>query len=134
MADQLQRGLFIVLGCLSLVAAVVGAILPLVPTTVFLLLACWFFARSSERMHNWLLSNKHFGPMIKQWQEERSIDRAVKMRAIILVVFSFSLTLILVPVHNAVRVGLVLLAIGISTILYRLPETAKENISDQEIK
>ena len=134
MADRIQRGIYIVLGCLSLVAAVIGAILPLVPTTVFLLMACWFFARSSERMHNWLLSNKHFGPMIKQWQDERSIDRVVKIRAIFLVVISFSLTLIFVPVPNAVRVGLVLLAIGISTFLYRLPETVKESVSKQEIE
>ena len=69
-------------GILSLVVAGVGVVLPLLPTTPFVLLAAGCFARSSPRMHAWLLNNRTFGPMIVKWEEKRCVSRKVKATAL----------------------------------------------------
>ena len=61
----------------------IGIFLPLLPTTIFLIIAAFAFARSSERLHSWLLSNKVFGPLIKDWQDHGRIRRPAKVMALI---------------------------------------------------
>lgn len=75
-----MRYLWAALGCLSLLCGFIGVVLPLIPTVPFLLLAAFFFARSSERLHNWLLSHRTFGPAIVDWQTHGAVSlRAKKM-------------------------------------------------------
>jgi len=66
-------------GLFSTGLAIAGAILPLLPTTPFLLLATYAFARSSKRLHTWLIEHKVFGSLIRNWQENGSIDRKTKI-------------------------------------------------------
>ncbi len=63
-----------------------GLVLPVMPTTPFLLLAAACFARSSPRFHDWLLNVHLFGPLIRNWQETRSIPKRAKLLAIITIV------------------------------------------------
>ncbi len=63
-----------------------GLILPVMPTTPFLLLAAACFARSSPRFHDWLLNLHLFGPLIRNWQETRSIPKRAKLLAIITII------------------------------------------------
>jgi len=72
-----------ILGFAFLAAGVAGIFLPLLPATPFVLLAAACFARSSEKWHRWMLQNKTFGPMIRNWEEGRCISRRVKMIAIV---------------------------------------------------
>lgn len=76
------RTLYLVLGFVCVGLAALGVALPLLPATPFLLLAAGCFARSSERWHNWLLSNATFGPLIRNWQIHRCIDRKIKFIAL----------------------------------------------------
>lgn len=69
-------------GVFFVVLAFVGAFLPLLPTTPFLLVAAACFAKSSPRMHKMLLDNKVFGPMIYHWQQTRSIPKRAKVIAL----------------------------------------------------
>lgn len=62
------------LGFLFLGLGFIGIFLPLLPTTPFVLLAAGCFAKSSERWHQWLLANRTFGPLIKNWQEHQCIS------------------------------------------------------------
>ena len=55
-----------------------GAVLPLLPTTPFLLVAVFAFAGSSDRWRAWLLSHRGFGPLIADWRDYRAIDRRAK--------------------------------------------------------
>lgn len=75
-------GLF---GFLSLFLGGIGIILPLLPTTPFVLLAAWCFAKSSPRLHNWLLENRIFGPLIRRWDENRCIPLKAKLMALTMV-------------------------------------------------
>ncbi len=62
------------MGGIAVFFAVLGAILPLLPTVPFILLAAFCFARSSTRAHNWLMNHKTFGPMIHDWQTRGAIS------------------------------------------------------------
>lgn len=76
------RIIYHVIGLLMIVLAIIGAILPIMPTVPFLLVASWCFARSSPRFHHWLHSHKVFGPPIKQWEEQGVISPFVKILAV----------------------------------------------------
>jgi len=71
------------LGFLFLGIAIIGIFLPLLPTTPLVLLAAACFARSSEKWHQWILRNETFGPMIRNWEENRCISCKVKLTAIL---------------------------------------------------
>lgn len=70
------------LGFLFLALGTAGIFLPVLPTTPFVLLAAACFARSSERWHQWLLDNRVFGPMVRQWEQNRCVNCRVKWVAI----------------------------------------------------
>lgn len=80
---MITRWFWLAFGCLALALAVAGAILPLLPTTPFLLLAAWAFARSSPRLEAWLLDHAHFGPVIADWRREGAVSRRVKRTAVL---------------------------------------------------
>jgi uncharacterized membrane protein YbaN (DUF454 family) len=90
-----MRAIWLICGLICVALAMTGVILPLLPTVPFLLLATFCFARSSERLHHWLLSHKVFGPMIEDWQRSGAISPSAKRAATlsILLVFSISLAL-----------------------------------------
>lgn len=69
-------------GLLSLGLGILGAFAPLLPTTCFVLLAAWCFAKSSPQWHQRLCNNKLFGPTITQWENERCISKKGKILAI----------------------------------------------------
>ncbi len=79
----MHKPLLITLGILLVGIAVLGIFLPVLPTTPLLLLALACFAKSSEKLHNWLLTNKTLGPFIRQWHETRSMSRKAKVYALI---------------------------------------------------
>ena len=66
--------------CVALGA--IGIVLPVMPTTVFLLAALWAFARSSPRLHTWLIENPYFGPYIADWERDRVIPVRAKVIAV----------------------------------------------------
>ena len=75
------------LGGLAAVAVgAVGVVLPLLPTTPFLLVAAFAFARSSRRLDRWLREHRTFGPLITNWHRDGSIDPKAKRAAIAVIV------------------------------------------------
>ena len=77
-----RRVVYVTLGLSFVALGVIGVVLPLLPTTPFLLLASYFFARSSRRLNGWLLRNRLFGPMIRDWQKYRGVRLKVKIVAL----------------------------------------------------
>lgn len=80
------RVLWLMLGVVSMACGIAGAILPLVPTTPFLLLAAFSFARSSPRLHTWLVTHPRLGPPIDDWNRYGAINRRAKIIAIAVMV------------------------------------------------
>jgi uncharacterized protein len=77
----MTRAIYLLFGLGFTALGVVGAFLPLLPTTVFLILAAACFAKSSPRMEAWILNHKDFGPLVRGWRENGSIPRKAKVLA-----------------------------------------------------
>lgn len=85
-----MRALLVAIGCAAFGLAVAGAVLPILPTTPFLLLAAACFVRSSPSLHARLLATKSLGPYLRQWQEDHSVPAGAKLRAYGVVGVTFS--------------------------------------------
>lgn len=77
-----------IIGVFFVGLAALGAVLPILPTTPFLLVSAGCFAKSSPRLHKKLLGNKTFGPMIFHWQESRSIPKRAKVISLLTMILS----------------------------------------------
>jgi uncharacterized membrane protein YbaN (DUF454 family) len=80
--------LWLLAGLMSVAIGAVGVVLPLLPTTPFLLIAAFAFARSSTRLNSWLREHRSFGPLINNWHRDGSIDRKVQRIAIIVILMT----------------------------------------------
>lgn len=117
-----MRLIYAGLGILSLGLAMIGVILPLLPTVPFLLLATFFFAKSSERMHSWLVSHRTFGPMILDWNERGAIRTPAKKAATVSIAAVLLLSLGLgAPNHVLIIQALVMTAV--LTFIWTRPES-----------
>ena len=79
--SRAARFAYLVLGLLCVALGVVGAFLPVMPTTVFMLIAVWAFSKSSARLEAWLLNHPRFGPRIREWRAHGTIPLPVKLTA-----------------------------------------------------
>lgn len=68
----------------------IGVVLPVLPTTPFMILALWAFAKSSKRFHNWLYRHRLFGPPLQKWEEHRVIPLSAKILSISMMTASFA--------------------------------------------
>ncbi|MCV0386141.1 MAG: YbaN family protein [Nitrobacter sp.] len=79
----MRRTIFKLLGMLCVGLGAVGAVLPIMPTVPFLLLAVYFFARSNPELERRILDHPHWGPQVRDWRERRAISRRSKTIAIV---------------------------------------------------
>jgi len=97
------------LGFIFLGIAVIGVFLPLLPTTPFLLVSAGCFAKSSDKWHQWLMSNKIFGPIIKDWHDRKCISFSTKIIAIALIVLFGGFSILVLLTDLKLRILTVLL-------------------------
>lgn len=118
---RLLTGLLLVVGWLSLILGIIGAFLPVLPTTPFVLLAAACFMRSSTRLHSWLVSHRRFGPMISSYLAGEGIPARTKAVAIAMLWASVISSIIWVIPHTAADIFVGCVAVGVTVYLLRLP-------------
>jgi len=117
-----MKFLLLSLGFLSLGFGVLGIFLPVLPTTPFILLAAFFFGRSSARIHLYLLNHKVFGPTIKDFNEKKVLKRKTKIIAL-LTMWAVLISSVMFFIHNWWATVIVLLiGAGVTIYLIRFPE------------
>lgn len=121
----MQRIILLTIGWLAIVLGTLGVVLPLLPTTPFILLAAWCFARSSPRFHHWLLYRSWFGSYILHWQQHRALPPGVKLRAMLLIICTFALSIWLVKLFW-LRVMLLCMLAALLLFMWRMPVVARE--------
>ncbi|HEV2747164.1 MAG TPA: YbaN family protein [Allosphingosinicella sp.] len=94
----MRRLLYLGLGFASVAVGALGVVLPLLPTVPFMLLAAFFFARSSPRLEAWIVDHPRFGPHVKAWRERGAIGPAGKRAALVAFAISAVLGLVLLPI------------------------------------
>ena len=96
----MMRFFWISVGLIALAVGIAGIILPLVPTVPLVLLASFCFAKSSKRLHGWLISHKIFGPMILDWNRSGAVSRKAKRAATISIIAIIGISVaVSVPQH-----------------------------------
>ena len=119
--DRTKKLLLITTGTICVGLGIIGLVLPVVPTSPFLLLAAACYARSSKRFYNRLLANPIFGPPIRQWREDRSIPLRAKWLAIAMILVTFSVTVIFILEDTPARLIMSLIGLLVIVFLYRIP-------------
>lgn len=113
------RIIWMIAGLTALALAFIGVVLPLLPTTPFLLLATFAFARSSPRLEAWLLNHKHFGHLIRNWQRDGSIGKRTKISAAAVMALTFLLSFLLGASTTVLVVQAVVLSCSAAFVLTR---------------
>jgi len=93
-SGAIKRVLLIIAGWVAVILAVIGIVLPLLPTTPFLLLAAFCFSKSSQRFHDWLLNHPWFGDYIRNFQSGRGMTMKAKVSTIFLIWLSIGASVI----------------------------------------
>lgn len=117
--NSVRRVLLISGGLISLVLGAVGAFLPVIPTTPFLLLSAWCWLRSSKRLHGWLLGHRIFGPCISDYLQYRAITARNKFFTLVFLWGGLGVSIVAVQSLH-VRIALVLVGVAVSTHLFML--------------
>lgn len=107
-------------GWLALGTGIVGIFVPLLPTTCFVLLSAWCFARSSPRLHSWLRTHRIFGPIVQSWETDRSVPLRAKLAAVGVTALTCSASALIVT-KTFVHVILACVVLGVALLMWRLP-------------
>lgn len=115
--QNISKPVWNIAGSFFVAVGVVGIFVPLLPTTVFLLLAAACYNKGSERFHHWLINNKLLGPYIRNFKQKNGIPMAVKIRTIILLWITIGLSIYVV---NLLHVTIILLTVAVGVTVFLL--------------
>ncbi|MBC7543604.1 MAG: YbaN family protein [Candidatus Sericytochromatia bacterium] len=119
--SRFGRWLLIAAGSLCVILAVIGAVLPLLPTTPFLLLAAACFARSSARLHGWLYTNRYFGEYLRRYQAGEGLPMNAKLSVLAVLWLSLVYSAVVVPDRLSwLRLLFPVIGAGVTVFLLRL--------------
>ena len=118
---KIKKGAYFIVGTLALILGVIGAFLPVLPTTPLILLAAGCYIRSSKKYYEWLISNEKYGKTIEDYQTGRGITKNTKIRAIGLMWLMITLSVYFYITSIPIIAFLYLIAISVTFYLYRQP-------------
>ncbi len=123
MRKRIKKYFLTLFGLMCVALGIVGAALPILPTTPFLILALACFAKSSPRFHRKLLNNRWFGADLQQWEQSRTISRRSKVKAMLLIVLTFAVSIGVLHSRLSLQLGLLTLGCILLIFIWRLKET-----------
>jgi uncharacterized membrane protein YbaN (DUF454 family) len=123
----LKKYAFLVLGTLCLGIGMIGVVIPVLPTTPFLLMASFFYLRSSKRMYDWMLNHKVFGTYIYCYTKHRGVSQKAKNGTLIFLWSTLILSMILVSGWQ-IKIILLLVGIAVSTHIILLKTLGEDEI------
>ena len=126
--SRVLRSIFLVLGFFFLGVAFVGVAVPLIPTVGPVLIAAFFFSKSSERFDHWLVNNRLFGGIVRDWRAGLGFTIRAKTTAIVAIIVTFTISVAFVVEPTPIRVGLIALAATLVVYISQLP--TKRTVSE----
>ena len=115
---SIKRIAFIVLGCLSLALAVLGVLLPILPTVPFLALAAFCFAKSSDQLNNWLITTKFYQNNLADFKAGKGMAVKTKVRILVTVTLAIAVGLIAMLMKGIIVGSIVLVIVWLGHIYY----------------
>jgi uncharacterized membrane protein YbaN (DUF454 family) len=119
--EKVKRAIYLIIGTVALALGAMGLFLPVLPTTPFVILASACYLRSSKRMHSWILQSKLFGETIENYQAGRGLKRDTKIRALVLMWATISISAFFFVDQLIFRGSMFLVASGVTIYILRLP-------------
>ena len=129
-----SRTFLIVIGSIAVIIGVIGIVVPVLPTTPFLLLAAVCYGRSSQRLYNWLVTNRWCGRYIRNYKEGKGVSRNVKILTLTLLWLTILFSVLCVVSNTAIRTLLIIIATGVTVhiLMLRTDESTREGVSESE--
>ncbi|MYD04868.1 MAG: DUF454 domain-containing protein [Acidimicrobiia bacterium] len=124
--NRALRLVLLVLGLFFVGIGIIGIWVPVVPTTGPILLAAFLFSKSSTRFDQWILQHRVFGPITRDWRAGHGFTVRLKLVAVVAITLSFALTVVFAIDSLIIRVGLILLGMGLIIYILRLPTKPTE--------
>jgi len=124
----MRRKLWIIFGTVCLGMGCLGIILPILPTTPFLLLAAFCYARGSERFYDWLVNRSRIGGFVRNYREGRGIPLLQKLLTIVILWLTIGITIGFVAATWWLKVLLVVIAAGVTVHLINIKTSPQEPI------
>jgi hypothetical protein len=119
----IKQKLMIALGWFFVILGIIGAFLPVMPTTIFLIIALALFSKSSHRFHKMLLDNKYVGADLRRWQESKSMSRSSKVKAIWVIVLTFGVSIGVLHGRMGLQLMLVVIAVVLLLVIWKIKES-----------
>lgn len=113
--------LLIITGSVALSLAVIGVFLPILPTTPLVLVAAACYAKGSRRMYRWIVSNKYFGPVVRDWETTRSITYKAKLVSLLFMNTSIIISMIITRNNLFITALLLASAVMANFVIGRIP-------------
>ena len=129
--EQFRKPLYMAAGFLALLLGAIGVVLPLLPTTPFVLLAAFFFSRGSRKIHHWLLNQRTFGPMIRDWENNRIIPLKAKLISTSMMLLMVSYPLLFRPFALWLKVFVVFTVFYALWYVWRHRSVPLDQLADQ---
>lgn len=104
----MKRGLYLAGGILAVILGVIGIVLPLLPTTPFILVAAFCFSRSSKTLHTYLVTHPVFGKLISDWENHGVIPLKAKLLGSSMMIIMVSYPLIFKDFHFGLKITVVI--------------------------
>ena len=122
--NPVAKILWIILGSFFVVVGAIGAVVPGLPTTLFLILAAACYIRSSQKLYDWLITNKTFGPYLKDYREGMGMPRNAKILAVSMIILFAGYAVIFAIDELIIRIIVAVSGlIGIFYVTFKVPVT-----------
>lgn len=117
----MKKVILMTLGSISLVLGFIGVFLPVIPTTPFVLVSLACFMNTSEKMHHFVMTNKHLGPYARAYANGEGIPKRAKLKAVFLIWITIGFSVIFVLDKLPLRLMLLIIATIVSTYIFTRP-------------
>ena len=130
--NKITRTLYVIGGTLSLTLAVLGIVVPGLPVTPFALLSAFLYAKSSEKLYNWLLNSKILGPRIRNYQRRNGVTRKGKIGIIVFMTMMVLFSSFIIIQNISIRMAILSLGLIGSVVVWFFVPTAQPDAANNE--
>lgn len=119
-SDKVKRTIFVIVGTIFLIIGFIGVVIPVLPTTLFLLLAATYYIRGSKRIHYWMINNGVFGDFVKKYMEKKGITIKLKVTSLIFLWLTITISIYYLIDNFPIIILLFVIAIAVSVHILRI--------------
>ena len=127
----MKKSIFKFLGLLFVAVGFIGIFVPLLPTTIFLIIASYFFMKGSPELNDWMLKNKYLGPYIRNFKEKRGMTIRSKVSAISILWITILISALIFTENLIIRLLLLIVAVSVTTYIATFKTLQAQSVKER---